>query len=297
VYVNSGIEQNGGTASNNGGECRRAARKLFELAGVLTRQYVAQGRDHIRLRLTFNNNEHARVFDHDAKGDIGECYSDSHLCGIEKGPKNDSTQQNRINLDDEKNRRDILILEKEANYKVNLSELVTPKRQSYLSWDDYFMCVAYLSAQRSKDPNTQVGACIVNAMKRIAGVGYNGFPQGCSDDILPWNRSTDGGNGEGVETKYLYVCHAEANAILNKGGADIHGATLYVDLFPCNECAKMIIQAGIKEVVYLRDTYHNEDKCRASRIMFQMSGVTYRQHQLSVNQILLDLRKGESSFV
>jgi dCMP deaminase len=240
------------------------------------------------LWLKVNNKESVSLCDFEAHGDMGECCS-------ENGSKNVSPKQSGTNLD-EKIRRDILILEKEANYKVNLSELAAPKRLSYLSWDDYFMCVAYLSAQRSKDPNTQVGACIVNSMKRIAGVGYNGFPQGCSDDILPWNRSNEG-NGEGAETKYLYVCHAEANAILNKGGADIHGSTIYVDLFPCNECAKMIIQTGIKEVVYLRDTYHDDDKCRASRIMFQMSGVTYRQHQLSVKQILLDLKKGESSYI
>jgi dCMP deaminase len=162
VYVNkSGINQSGGTTS------LRAARKLFDLAGVLMRQYVAQGRDPFILRLTFNDNEKDRLYGNDLKGDNGGCY----YCGIEIGPKNNSTQQNRINLDDETIKRDILILEKEANYKVDLSELVAPKRQSYLSWDDYFMCVAYLSSQRSKDPNTQVGACILNAMKQIACVG------------------------------------------------------------------------------------------------------------------------------
>ena len=173
-----------------------------------------------------------------------------------------------------------LLLEKEAGYKIPPQ---STKRQSYLSWDDYFICVAFLSAQRSKDPNTQVGACIVNTSKRIVGIGYNGFPQGCSDDILPWRR-----DGDFLEKKYAYVCHAEANAILNKGGADLHGSTLYVDLFPCNECAKLIIQAGIREVVYLHDTYHDTDGCRASRILFQMSGVKCRQHKPAIKELLLE---------
>lgn len=122
------------------------------------------------------------------------------------------------------------------------------KRDRYLSWDDYFMSVAFLSAQRSKDPNKQVGACIVGEDKLILGVGYNGFPRGCADSALPWAKKST--NGDELETKYPYVCHAEMNAIMNKNSASVAGGTLYVTMYPCNECAKLIIQAGIREVVY-----------------------------------------------
>ena len=123
-----------------------------------------------------------------------------------------------------------------------------PKRENYISWDEYFMGIALLSAQRSKDPSTQVGACIVNQSNKIMSLGYNGLPAGCDDDEFPWERCGD----DDYETKYPYVCHAELNAILNAGGRDLSGCKLYVALFPCNECAKAIIQSGIKEVVYLR---------------------------------------------
>jgi len=146
------------------------------------------------------------------------------------------------------------------------------KRQDYISWDDYFMGVALLSAQRSKDPSTQVGACIVNQQKKIVGVGYNGFPTGCSDEDLPWNRE-----GSFLETKYPYICHAELNAILNSISRDLNGCTIYVALFPCNECAKAIIQAGIQEVVYLSDKYKDTDADKASRIMFNQAGVKLRK--------------------
>lgn len=146
------------------------------------------------------------------------------------------------------------------------------KRSSYLSWDDYFMAVALLSAQRSKDPSTQVGACIVNGQKRIVGVGYNGFPTGCSDDTLPWCRE-----GNFLETKYPYVCHAELNAILNSVPGNLTGCTIYTALFPCNECAKVIIQAGIREVIYLSDKYAGTDSVRAARRMFDQAGVASRQ--------------------
>jgi dCMP deaminase len=146
------------------------------------------------------------------------------------------------------------------------------KRPDYLSWDDYFMAVALLSAQRSKDPNTQVGACIVNGQKRIVGVGYNGFPTGCSDETLPWCRE-----GDFLETKYPYVCHAELNAILNSVPGNLAGCTIYTALFPCNECAKVVIQAGIREVVYLSDKYADTDSVRASRRMLDQAQVSYRQ--------------------
>ncbi len=149
---------------------------------------------------------------------------------------------------------------------------MTTKRLDHISWDEYFMGVAILSSMRSKDPNTQVGACIVNNEKKIVGVGYNGFPTGCSDDELPWARE-----GEWIETKYPYVCHAELNAILNSIGGDLRGCTLYVALFPCNECAKAIIQSGIKKVIYLSDKYADSDGTKASRRMLTQAGVELHQ--------------------
>jgi len=145
------------------------------------------------------------------------------------------------------------------------------KRQDYINWDQYFMGVALLSAMRSKDPQTQVGACIVNTKKRIVGIGYNGFPYGIDDDIFPWDKQDSW-----LESKYPYVVHAEPNAILN-ATEPLDGATLYVTLFPCNECAKLVIQSGIKEVVFLEDKYHDREMFVASRRMFDASGVTYRQ--------------------
>ncbi len=124
-----------------------------------------------------------------------------------------------------------------------------PKREDYISWDEYFMGLSLLSAMRSKDPSTQVGACIVSDDNKIMSVGYNGFQRGCSDDEFPWERSAENSN----DTKYPFVCHAELNAILNAGGQDLRGARIFVALFPCNECAKAIIQSGIKEVVYISD--------------------------------------------
>jgi len=157
------------------------------------------------------------------------------------------------------------------------------KRQDYISWDEYFMGIAMLSAKRSKDPSTQVGACIVDKDNKVVGIGYNGFPIGCSDDNLPWNREAENNN----QTKYPYVVHAEANAILNST-KDLHGARIYVDLFPCNECAKLIIQSGIKEVVYLSDKYKDSDSVKASRKMFNLSGVKERQLIVKSKKIILD---------
>ncbi len=148
------------------------------------------------------------------------------------------------------------------------------KRNDYISWDEYFMGVALLSAQRSKDPNTQVGACIVNPEKKIVGVGYNGFPSGLDDDTLPWARE-----GAFLETKYPYVCHAELNAILNST-RDLKGCSIYVALFPCNECAKAIIQSGIKEIVYLSDKYDGTDSVVASKMMLTQAGVRLRKLEL-----------------
>jgi dCMP deaminase len=153
-------------------------------------------------------------------------------------------------------------------------ELNSIPRENPLSWDDYFMSVAFLSAMRSKDPSTQVGACIVNDDNKIVGIGYNGFPRGCNDTKLPWSRT---GNTS-LDTKYPYVCHAEMNAILNKNEANITGSRMYVALFPCNDCAKLIIQSGIKEIIYLDDKYHDTEQTKASRILFDMTGVTFRKH-------------------
>jgi dCMP deaminase len=147
------------------------------------------------------------------------------------------------------------------------------KRADYISWDEYFMAVAFLSAMRSKDPSTQVGACIVDRDHRIVGIGYNGFPRGCSDDALPWARTAPSPE----DTKYPYVVHAEANAILNANAASVKGCRLFVGLFPCNECAKLIIQSGIGEVVYVSDKYHDAPPFVASRRMLGLAGVATRQ--------------------
>lgn len=160
------------------------------------------------------------------------------------------------------------------------------KRSDYLSWDDYFMSVAFLSAMRSKDPSTQVGACIVNKEKKIVGIGYNGFPNGCDDDDLPWARESS--TGSPLDTKYPYVCHAEMNAILNKNSTDVKGCTIYVALFPCNECAKLIIQSGISRVVYCSDKYNLDWKFVASRRLLDMAGVEYTQHQLQLSKLVID---------
>ncbi|MCX6833357.1 MAG: dCMP deaminase family protein [candidate division Zixibacteria bacterium] len=157
------------------------------------------------------------------------------------------------------------------------------KRSDYLSWDDYFMAVALLSAQRSKDPSTQVGACIVSPQNKIVGIGYNGFPIGCSDDELPWDRE-----GEPLDTKYPYVCHAEMNAIVNSTQANLSGNRLYVSLFPCNECAKLIIQVGIKKVIYLSDKYAENHLFVAARKMFTMAGVVTEKLIPKRGSILLD---------
>ena len=145
------------------------------------------------------------------------------------------------------------------------------KREGYLSWDEYFMGVAQLSGLRSKDDSSQVGACIVNPKNRIVGIGYNGLPIGCSDDEFPWERE-----GSFLDTKYPYVVHAEPNAILN-ATVPLEGARIYVTLFPCNECAKLIIQSGIREVVYLSDKYQGTDSDLAARRLFAAAGVKLRK--------------------
>ena len=163
---------------------------------------------------------------------------------------------------------------------------INKQRKEYLNWDQYFMGIAKLSAMRSKDPSTQVGACIVGDDNRILSIGYNGTPNGYDDKMFPWDRE-----GNPLETKYFYVCHAEMNAILNYRGnrKELENAKVYVDLFPCNECAKIIIQSGIKEVIYLSDKYANTDSTIASKRLFDACGVKYKPIELAGKQINLDL--------
>lgn len=145
------------------------------------------------------------------------------------------------------------------------------KRTDYIDWDTYFMMVAKATALRSKDPNTQVGACIVNSNNKIVSCGYNGAPIGFNDDDMPWSRE-----GDFINTKYAYVCHAELNAILNSR-TDLEGTTIYVDLFPCNECAKAIIQSGIKKVIYYSDKYDGTKENIVAKKMFDECGVIYEK--------------------
>lgn len=158
------------------------------------------------------------------------------------------------------------------------------KREEYLSWDEYFMGIALLSSMRSKDPSTQVGACIVNEDKRILSMGYNGMPRCCSDDEYPWGREDSA-----LNSKYLYVCHAELNAILNCAVGSVRGCSVYTTLFPCNECAKAIIQSGITEVIYMSDKYADSDSVMASKRMFDSAGVKYRLYQMSDKNININL--------
>lgn len=154
---------------------------------------------------------------------------------------------------------------------------INQKRKDYISWDEYFMAIAKLSSMRSKDPSTQVGACIVSNDNRILSIGYNGAPNGFSDERFPWGRE-----GENLNTKYPYVCHGEMNAVLNYRGSkkDLENSKIYVDLFPCNECAKIIIQSGIKEVIYLSDKYATSENNVASRKLFDECKVTYKKLEL-----------------
>mgnify|MGYP003293305353 CR=1 FL=1 len=158
------------------------------------------------------------------------------------------------------------------------------KRNDYISWDEYFMSVAKLAAMRSKDPNTQVGCCIVSRDNRILSTGYNGAPNGFDDDKFPWGRV-----GERLYTKYMYVCHSELNAILNYRGGSLKGAKLYVSLFPCNECAKAIIQAGIKTIVYGDNKYDGTPSVIASKRMFRAAGVEVISYEYSGREIRLDV--------
>ena len=151
---------------------------------------------------------------------------------------------------------------------------MSEKRNDYISWDEYFMGVAALAGMRSKDPNTQVGACIVSPDNKILSMGYNGLPIGCSDDEFPWARE-----GEELKRKYVYTVHSELNAILNYTGTNMKGAKVYTTLFPCNECTKALIQSGISEVIYYSDKYAATDSTIAAKRMFKSAGVTLRQYE------------------
>ena len=147
------------------------------------------------------------------------------------------------------------------------------------------MGIAFLSGQRSKDPVTQVGACIVNDEKRIVGIGYNGMPDRCHDDDFPWEKNK---RLKLHERKHAYVCHAEMNAIINKNSVSLKGCTICVSLFPCNECAKMIIQSGIKKVVYYSDKKKAQPPYKASKKMFRAAKVKYKRHKTSTTKLEID---------
>lgn len=158
------------------------------------------------------------------------------------------------------------------------------KKTDYISWDEYFMGIALLSAMRSKDPHTQVGACIVDSDNKILSVGYNGMPCGCSDDEYPWENT-----GEAIDTKYLYVCHAELNALLNYSGLQLKGARIYTTLFPCNECTKALIQSGISEVIFKEDKYSDTASVIAAKKMMKSAGITYKKYSDSSKRVCIDI--------
>lgn len=165
---------------------------------------------------------------------------------------------------------------------------INKQRESYLTWDEYFMGIACLSAKRSKDPSTQVGACIVSKDNRILSIGYNGAPNGFEDKYFPWDR-----DGDYLETKYPFVCHAELNAISNFRGnkKDLEGAKLYVTLFPCNECTKLIIQNGIKEIIYLSDKYGHTEGTIASKMMLDKCNVKFTEYPKKIKKkITLEIK-------
>lgn len=157
------------------------------------------------------------------------------------------------------------------------------KRNDYISWDEYFMGVAILAAQRSKDPNTQVGACIVSEDNKILSIGYNGMPLNCSDDEFSWRRDSFSDN------KYFYIVHSELNAILNYRGGSLEGSKIYVTLFPCNECAKAIIQSGIRSVIYWDDKYADTNEVKASKRMITTAGIKLVQYKASGRQLTINL--------
>ena len=162
---------------------------------------------------------------------------------------------------------------------------MSSKRTDYISWDEYFMGVAMLAAQRSKDPSTQVGACIVSPDNKILSIGYNGLPIGCSDDDFPWEKT----DSTPEHSKYFYTTHSELNAILNYRGGSLEGTKMYVTLFPCCECAKACIQAGIKTIIYACDKYEGTDSVIASKRMFKAAGVKCISYKFTNRKVELTL--------
>ncbi|UYV73213.1 DCTD [Cordylochernes scorpioides] len=218
----------------------------------------------------------------DLNSSIAELIASANQQSNKKSPKKSKTSQANNSVSE-------LIANQQSSKKSpkkSKGGATVQKRAGYLSWEDYFMAVALLSSKRSKDPSTQVGACIVSPEKKIVGVGYNGMPNGCSDDQLPWGKE-----GEEQNTKYPYVCHAEMNAILNKNSHDVKNCTIYVAMFPCNECAKLIIQSGIVEVVYLSDKHHDKPMTEASRKLLTMANVRTRQFHPTHSKLEIDFTK------
>lgn len=172
-----------------------------------------------------------------------------------------------------------------SSHGTQTSRDINKKREDVLSWKDYFMATAFLAAKRSKDPCSQVGACIVNEDKRIVSIGYNGMPNRCSDDQFPWSKNKKARSK--LHTKSLYVCHAEMNAIVNRNSASVKNCTMYVSLFPCNECAKIIIQSGIRKVLYKSDKHEHKPTTKAAKKMFDAAGIDYRQY-IPKNPTLID---------
>ncbi|XP_049428312.1 deoxycytidylate deaminase-like isoform X2 [Epinephelus fuscoguttatus] len=200
-------------------------------------------------------------------------------------------EKNQQPTSDQPKRRKISTVDQDFFCMANSTENgAAMARTDILVSSDYFMAVAVLSAQRSKDPSTQVGACIVNQENKVVGVGNNGMPNGCDDAQLPWARSA----ADPLKTKYLYVCHAELNAIMNKNSADLRGCTIYVTLFPCNECAKLIIQAGIKEVVYLSDKYHDSKETVASKKLLSAARIQCRMFEPTRDEVVIPLTTPEN---
>lgn len=159
------------------------------------------------------------------------------------------------------------------------------KKEDYLSWDQYFMGIAKMSSMRSKDPNTSVGACIVGTDNKILSVGYNGMPHGCSDDEYPWERDA----ADPLDTKYLYVCHAELNALLNYTGTHLKESRIYTTLFPCNDCTKALIQSGIREVIYMENKYPDSPSVIAAKRMMKSAGIVYRPYVTEHQKIEMEL--------
>ncbi|XP_068226632.1 uncharacterized protein [Palaemon carinicauda] len=225
-----------------------ASKLMMEVAGVSYRQYTP-AKKKIEVDFMMNNGP-----------------SENYVVNIEA-----SSQSNTLNCED-------------SFMLSNRKRDINKKREDYLAWGEYFMALATLSALRSKDPSTQVGACIVNDANKIVGIGYNGMPRGCSDDDLPWGKSSP----DKLQVKYMYVCHAEVNAVMNKNCGDVYGCTIYVALFPCNECAKIIIQAGIKKVVYLSDKYKELPEVIASKKMLDLVGIPYVEYNLPRKKVMID---------